>query len=44
LTRTSPEEIAFENGWINKEDLVELAKPLKKNDYGSFLKDLAEDD
>ncbi len=38
-----PEEIAFENGWINKENLMELSKPLKKNDYGHFLKDLAED-
>ena len=38
-----PEEIAFENSWINKENLAELAKPLKKNDYGHFLNDLAED-
>ncbi len=38
-----PEEIAFENGWINEEELKEIAKQLRKNDYGAFLKDLAED-
>ena len=38
-----PEEIAFENGWINNKQLEELATKLKKNDYGAFLKDLAED-
>ena len=38
-----PEEIAFENGWINAEQLEELSKGLKKTDYGQFLKDLAED-
>ena len=37
-----PEEIAFENGWINNKQLEELATKLKKNDYGAFLKDLAE--
>ena len=38
-----PEEIAFENGWINAEQLEELSKGLRKTDYGQFLKDLAED-
>ena len=38
-----PEEIAFENGWINKEQLESLSQELSKNDYGVFLKDLAED-
>ena len=37
-----PEEIAFENGWINNKQLEELATKLKKNDYGAFLKELAE--
>lgn len=37
-----PEEIAFENGWINNKQLEKLATKLKKNDYGAFLKDLAE--
>lgn len=38
-----PEEIAYENGWINKDQLNELSELLKKNDYGVFLKDLVED-
>ena len=37
-----PEEIAFENGWINVKQLEELSKKLIKTDYGKFLKDLAE--
>lgn len=37
-----PEEIAFENGWINKEQLKELAQKLTKSDYGKFLIALAE--
>lgn len=31
------EEIAFEMGYINKEQLVRLAEPLKKNGYGQYL-------
>ena len=31
------EEIAFEMGYINKDQLLELAKPLKKNQYGQYL-------
>jgi glucose-1-phosphate thymidylyltransferase len=31
------EEIAFEMGYINKEQLLELAEPLKKNQYGQYL-------
>jgi glucose-1-phosphate thymidylyltransferase len=31
------EEIAFEQGYINKEQLIELAKPLAKNKYGQYL-------
>lgn len=32
-----PEEIAFANSWINKDDLEKLAKPLMKNNYGKYL-------
>lgn len=32
-----PEEIAFRQGWINAEQLVALAEPLKKNGYGQYL-------
>lgn len=38
-----PEEIAYENGWINKEQLEECAKPFLKTDYGKFLKNLADE-
>jgi glucose-1-phosphate thymidylyltransferase len=31
------EEIAFEKGYINKEQLLALAEPLKKNQYGQYL-------
>jgi len=31
------EEIAFEMGYINKTQLLELAEPLKKNGYGQYL-------
>lgn len=31
------EEIAFEMGYINAEQLLALAEPLKKNDYGQYL-------
>ena len=31
------EEIAFEKGYINKEQLLKLAEPLKKNQYGQYL-------
>ena len=36
------EEVAFRRGFINKEQLVELAKPLEKSGYGVYLKNLPE--
>lgn len=36
------EEIAFKQGWINAEQLKELAKPMLKNNYGKYLLQLAE--
>ena len=38
----SPDEIAYLNKWISKEQLLDLAKPLEKTEYGKYLKDLAE--
>ncbi|MFT8820920.1 MAG: glucose-1-phosphate thymidylyltransferase RfbA [Liquorilactobacillus nagelii] len=35
------EEIAFRMGYINRERLLELAQPMKKNDYGQYLIRLA---
>jgi len=37
------EEIAFEKGYINKEQLMELAQPLAKNQYGQYLLRRAEE-
>ena len=34
------EEIAYNYGWISKEKVLEVAKPLSKNGYGQYLKDL----
>ena len=36
------EEIAFKHGWIDRERLKELAKPMIKNGYGQYLIQLAE--
>ena len=33
----SPESIAHEEGYINREQLSELAEPLKKSGYGAYL-------
>ena len=37
------EEIAFEQGYISKEQLIELAQPLTKNQYGQYLLRCAEE-
>lgn len=34
------EEIAYRNGWITKEKVCELAKPLLKSKYGEYLMNL----
>ena len=36
------EEIAFRKGWIGKEQLLECAEPMKKNEYGKYLIRLSE--
>jgi glucose-1-phosphate thymidylyltransferase len=36
-----PEEISFRNGWIDSEQLLRLADPLKKNEYGEYLQSIA---
>jgi len=38
------EEIAYKNGFISKEDLLKLAEPLKKNQYGEYLLRIAKED
>jgi glucose-1-phosphate thymidylyltransferase len=37
------EEIAFKQGYINREQLISLAKPLSKNQYGKYLFKIAEE-
>lgn len=32
-----PEEIAYNLGYIDKADLLKLAEPLMKNEYGKYL-------
>jgi glucose-1-phosphate thymidylyltransferase len=32
-----PEEIAFNHGWIDAEQVMKLAKPIAKNGYGQYL-------
>jgi len=36
------EEIAFRQGFIDRDQLMNLAKPLEKSGYGRYLIDLAE--
>jgi len=38
------EEIAYNNGWIDKEKILEIAKPLSKNGYGQYLYSLVMND
>ena len=38
------EEIAYNNKWISKEKILEIAKPLLKNGYGKYLMKLVEND
>jgi glucose-1-phosphate thymidylyltransferase len=35
------EEIAYNNGWITREKLIELAQPMIKNQYGQYLLKIA---
>jgi len=37
------EEISFRNNWISKEQLINLAQPLKKTGYGQYLLEIAEE-
>jgi len=38
------EEIAYNNGWIDKEKILEIAKLLSKNSYGEYLYSLVKED
>ena len=41
LKIAAPEEVAFRMGWIDADELLALAEPLKKNGYGQYLLDVA---
>lgn len=34
------EEIAYKRGWIKRDDILRLAEPMKKNQYGQYLLNL----
>ncbi len=38
------EEIAYNNGWIDKEKVLNIASKLSKNGYGQYLKELVKND
>ncbi len=38
-----PEEIAYQRGWIDAEQVLKLAKPIAKNGYGQYLISLVND-
>lgn len=42
ITVSAPEEIAYRNGFIDKEKLMESAKAYGKSPYGQHLKAVAE--
>ena len=38
------EEIAYRQGWITKKQLIELAQPMIKTEYGQYMMGIANDD
>ena len=38
------EEIAYRQGWINKKQLLELAEPMAKTEYGQYMMQIANED
>lgn len=43
LQSGSPDEIAFQSGWISRDDLLERAGRFAKNGYGAYLAQIAHD-
>ncbi len=43
LKVASPEEVSWRNGWIDAEQLLALAAPLGKSNYGAYLVDLVKE-
>lgn len=43
LKVAAPEEVSYRMGYINREQVLKLAEPLKKNKYGQYLIQLVEE-
>ncbi|KVO05322.1 glucose-1-phosphate thymidylyltransferase [Burkholderia ubonensis] len=43
LVVACPEEIAYRKGWIDAQQVLQLAEPLAKNGYGQYLKNILMD-
>ena len=43
ITICCPEEIAYKNGWLSKEKVLDAAKLMKKNTYGKHLIEIVEE-
>ena len=43
ITICCPEEIAYKNGWLSKEKLLEQAEIMKKNTYGKHLLEISKE-
>ena len=41
LKVSCPEEIAYKNGWLSKERLIEIGNSMSKNQYGQHLLNVA---
>jgi glucose-1-phosphate thymidylyltransferase len=39
-----PEEVAYNMGYIGREDVLRIARTMEKNDYGQYLLRLIEDE
>ena len=39
-----PEEVAYKMGYITADDVLRLARPMEKNEYGQYLKRLIKEE
>lgn len=44
ITISCPEEIAYKNGWLTKEKMIEIGESMKKNEYGQHILRIAEEE
>jgi len=42
LKISCPEEIAYRQGWLSREELLGIAERMSANDYGAYLRELAD--